>query len=125
MSNTYTWVVDSLDCVPTLDGQTNVVSCIHWRVNAASSETKIITNFNGTTQTVPMYETTIYGTQLLTYMTGSLFTPYTELTEEIVLQWVKAAMGAETVTSIQTNLDNQIANLVNPPIVTPTLPWSN
>jgi len=33
MANTYTWVIDALDCAPSAEGQTNVVNTIHWRVN--------------------------------------------------------------------------------------------
>ena len=108
MANTYNWLIDALDCIPSLDNQTNVVSMVHWRVNGT----------DGT------YSATVYGTQSLTYTVGSPFTSYSGLTQDTVIQWVQSAMGAEQVAAIQTNLDNQIINLINPPIVTPTLPWS-
>jgi len=109
MANTYTWVIDSLDCIPSLNGQTNVVSNVHWRVNGT----------DGT------HNSTVYGTQLLTYTAGSPFTAYSALTKDTVIGWVQAAMGAERVALIQTTLDNLIANLANPPIVTPPLPWGS
>jgi len=109
MANTYTWIIEGLDCIPSQDGQTNVVSNVHWRINGT----------DGT------HNATVYGTQALTYTAGSPFTAYSALTEATVIEWVQAAMGAAQVTAIQTNLDNQIANLANPPIVTPNLPWSN
>jgi hypothetical protein len=106
--NTYTWLIESLDCIPSLDGQTNVVSVIHWRVNG----------IDGT------HNATVYGTQSLTYTLGSPFTAYSDLTKDIVIGWVQSAMGSEQVTAIQTNLDKQIANLANPPIITPPLPFN-
>jgi hypothetical protein len=109
MSNTYTWLVDSLDCIPSQDGQTNVVSNVHWRVNGT----------DGT------HNASVYGTQPLTYTAGSPFTAYSGLTESIVLGWLQSAMGDLGVSTIQSNLDNQIANLTNPPIITPALPWKN
>jgi len=109
MANTYTWLVDSLDCIPSQDGQTNVVSCVHWRVNGT----------DGT------HNATVYGTQQLTYTPGSQFTAYSSLTKDTVIGWVQSAMGNEQVVSIENNLDNQIANLANPPIVTPPLPWGS
>ena len=109
MTNTYTWAIESLDCIPSVEGQTNVVSTVHWRCKKS----------DGT------YSTEVYGAQPLTYTEGSPFTPYSGLTQDTVIHWVQSAMGAEQVAAIQTNLDNQIANLVNPPIVTPNLPWSN
>ena len=107
MANTYTWLVDSLDCIPSVDGQTNVVSMIHWRVNAT----------DGT------HNATIYGVQPLTYTAGNPFTPYANLTEATVIGWLQSAMGASQVTAIQASLDNQINNLINPPVITPNLPW--
>jgi hypothetical protein len=107
--NTYTWLIESLDCIPSLEGQTNVVSVVHWRVNGT----------DGT------YNATVYGTQSLTYTAGSPFTAYSSLTKDTVIGWVQSAMGAEQVTVIQTNLDKQIADLANPPIITPNLPWSS
>jgi len=125
MSNTYIWTVDALDVVPSQDGQTNVVSNVHWRVTANNDETKTITNLDGTTSTVLAYQSTVYGTQPLTYTAGSPFTDYSALTKDTVIGWVQAAMGAEQVTAIQANLDNQISNLANPPIITPPLPWTS
>lgn len=107
MSNTYTWAVNSLNCLPSEDGQTNIVSMVHWAVNGT----------NGT------YTASIYGTQPLSYISGTPFISYDELTQDIVIGWTKDAMGVEQVASIEQNLDNQIANLANPPIVTPPLPW--
>lgn len=139
MANTYTWFVDSLDCIPSLEEQTNVVSAVHWRVVGTSDIIKqtiiipvrTITDENGIVTTLPeqtinvAYSSSTQGTQPLTYTAGSPFTPYSGLTQETVLQWVQLALGNEQVTAIQTNLDNQIVNLINPPIMTPTLPWNN
>lgn len=125
MTNTYTWFVESLDCLPSVNGQTNVVSNVHWRVNGYSSETTTITNIDGTVITKPTYTATSYGAKVLIYTSGTPFTAYASLTEATIIKWVKEAMGSEQVASIQTNLDNQIATLTNPPIITPPLPWSN
>jgi len=46
MANTYTWVIEAMDCVPQEDGQTDVVITVHWRQNAT----------DGT------YNATVYGT---------------------------------------------------------------
>lgn len=109
MANTYAWSIVSLDCIPSTEGQSNVVSLVHWQVNGTDG-----------TNTA-----TIYGTQLMTYKAGEPFTPYSSLTQNTVIGWVQSAMGSTQVASIQQNLDNQIANLANPPIVTPPLPWGS
>ena len=124
MENTYNWVVNSLDCIPLIDGQINVVSCIHWGVVATSSKTQKITNIDGSTVDIP-YSSSTYGTQPLLYVESAPFTAYDDLTKATVIGWLKTALGATQVAAIQTSLDTQIANLENPPIVTPSLPWVN
>jgi len=105
--NTYTWLIDSLDCSPLLEGQNNVVSNVHWRINAT----------DGT------HNVTTYGVQPLIYTAGNPFTEYAGLTLETVIGWIQTVMGSDQVTAIQTQLDKMIDNLVNPSIVSPTLPW--
>ncbi len=108
MANTYTWVIEAMDCVPQEDGETDVVITVHWRQNATG----------GT------YNATVYGTVGLAYTAGSPFTPYANLTQQQVIGWVQDALGAERCAEITANLDAQIANQVNPPVVTPPLPWA-
>lgn len=57
---------------------------------------------------------------------GPSFIPYNQLTEEIVLNWIKGTLGQETIDSICLDLTNQISFQKNPPVtpkLTP-LPWS-
>ena len=121
--NTYTWIIDSLDCIPSNNEQTNVVCNVHWRVNANNGQFTEVKNINGSVLNLYTYQATSYGVQSLTYTAGTPFTPFEQLTEETIIGWVQSALGAEQVTSIQANLDTQIDNLVNPPIVSPRLPW--
>lgn len=107
MANTYTWVIEQMDCYSQADDETDVVMTVHWRQNAA----------DGT------YSATVYGTVGLTYTPDSPFTPYANLTQQQVIGWVEAALGAEQCAQITASLDAQIANQVNPPVVTPPLPW--
>jgi len=108
MSVTNTWVIEQMDCYPQAEGQTDVVFTVHWRVNAT----------NGT------YSATSYGTVGVTYVAGTPYTPYSQLTQSQVVGWVQMALGPEQVASIEANLATNIANQANPPVVTPPLPWS-
>jgi hypothetical protein len=108
MAITYNWTIQAMDCVPQEDGHTDVVVVAHWNVSAS----------DGT------YTSSVYGTQSFTYNPESSFTPYEDLTQEQVVGWVQEAMGEEQVASLEANLDQQIANQINPPIVTPPLPWA-
>ena len=109
MSVTNTWVIEQMNCYPQAEGQTDVVFTVHWRVNAT----------DGT------YNATSYGTVGITYVAGSPYTPYADLTQSQVVGWVQDAMGPEQVTSIEDGLATNIANQVNPPVVTPPLPWAS
>ena len=121
MTNTYTWFIDSLDCIPSFEGQANVVSTVHWRVNAVSDQGTTMT-INDVVSLNP-YTAIVCGTQQLIYTTGTPFTAYSSLTQNTVIEWVKSAMGVEKVTELQNNLNSQIANLINPPVVVLPLPW--
>jgi hypothetical protein len=60
----------------------------------------------------------------VTYVAGSPFTPYADLTQAQVIGWVQDAMGPEQVDNIESGLATNIANQANPPVVTPPLPWA-
>ena len=108
-NNQYTWTVDQLDCVPSANGLTNVVQTVHWRV--------VGTDGNNHTASA-------YSTQSLNPPTPGSFTPYSNLVANQVIGWVHDAMGANAVSTIYTNIDTAIANLINPPIIYPSLPWA-
>ena len=102
--NTYTWQVESLDCVP----NNKVVSCIHWRVSADDG----------------IHKAEVYGAQPLVFDAKSAFVNYADLTKDTVISWVQAAMGIDAVTRLQETLDKQLEALANPPVITPPLPWA-
>jgi hypothetical protein len=106
MANNYQWLVEQMDCYPTYESQTDVVFTVHWRCNAT----------DGT------HNATIYSTQGLTYVAGSAYTPYAQLTQDQVLGWIWTSGVDQTAT--QTALDGMIANQINPPVISPALPWS-
>jgi len=108
MSNTYTWVIEQLDCYPQKDGHTDVVFTVHWRLNGTDG-----------TNTA-----TVYGTVGLTYEPGQPYTPYEDLTQAQVVGWVQAALGPEQVQALTDNVAAQLAAIANPPVVTPPLLWT-
>jgi len=108
MANTYTWKIDALDCAPTSNGQADVVTNVHWRVNGTDG----------------VHNATVYGTQGIEFSGNTSFVPFTSLTQAEVITWVQTAMGSTRVAEIEANIDSQIAALANPPIVTKSVPWS-
>ena len=109
MSITITWHIDALDCVPDVDGMVDYVVCAHWRCNGTDG------TFSGS----------VYSTQSFEVKSSDPnFVPYDQLTEELVVSWVQAAMGDETVTATMDAIAQQIQDQINPKIVTPPLPWA-
>jgi len=108
MATTYTWAVVQMDAYPEQDGETDVVFNVHWT----------LTGTDGT------YSGNVYGSQSVAVDPEAPFTPYADLTQAQVIGWVKDALGEEQVASLEANVAEQIANQINPPVVTPALPWS-
>jgi len=102
---TTSWIIERLLCKPVESTLTDVVITADWRCNGT----------DGT------YSGTCYGSASFAPPSGS-FTPYDQLTEAQVLGWC-FANGVDQ-TAIETNVTQQIADQVNPPVVAPPLPWA-
>lgn len=111
MAVSYFWTINPLEAYPTASGESDVVFTAHWQFHA----TEIVDETTYTAQSI--------GTQGLTYTSGSSFTPFEELTLEQVQGWVENSMGTGSVDAMKASLATQIANQINPPIVTLTSPW--
>lgn len=106
MAATITWTVTAMDCYPEVDGEADVVFNVHWTCSGVQDT----------------YSASVYNTQQVTVSSEEPFTPYDQLTEEQVLNWVWTS-GVDkdaTEAAVQQQIDNQI----NPPVVTPPLPWA-
>ena len=104
--NTYTWKIESLDCVP--DGDSKVVSCIHWRLKSDDGANTA----------------EIYGAQAIENNSKNAFIDYEALTKDDVIGWLQSAMGIDAVMELQKSLDKQLEALANPPVIKPPLPWA-
>jgi hypothetical protein len=94
---------------PEAEGQTDVVFQIAWVCSAT----------DGT------YNAAAYGSVDTTYVAGTPFTPYADLTIDQVNGWVADALGPEGIAKAQADCDAAIAAQqgTNLP-VTPPLPWN-
>ena len=112
MATTYDWNCKTVDCYPTDGEYTDVVYNVHWIVTGTSDTLDPEGN---------AYTATSIGTETISTSDLSGFTPFADLTNADVVAWTKAAMGAEQVTALETNLDNQIALEITPVSVTLTI----
>ena len=104
---TFTWTVTQLNCYPQAEGQTDVVFVVHWTCSGTDG------TYNGS----------VYSTCNVTYVTGTPYTPFADLTQDQVLQWIWA--GGVDKDSAEAAVQTQIDNQINPPVVSPPLPWNS
>ena len=105
MATTYKWIIAQLDTAPSEDGLTDVVKVVHWRYEATDGE----------------YSAEVYGAMGCATPSDTDFTAYEDLTYEQVCEWLVAGLDVE---ALDLNLDAQIENQKNPPIVNLPLPWN-
>ena len=106
----FNWVISQLDSIPSIDGMDKVISVIHWRAQKQGSKSFT----KGFTAENVDYVADTYGAISLEAPHEASFTPYDEVTKEMVEGWLTALLDCE---AIEANLDAQIENFLNPPIV--------
>ena len=94
-----TWTIVNME----RDASTGFVNNVHWTCSDVEGD------YSGRT----------YGSIGLQ---GELVTPYADLTEEVVIGWVKEAMGEETVAAHEAAVAAQIAEAKEPKVAVGT-PW--
>ena len=106
MATTINWTISQLDCKPQEDGHTDVVVTAHWQCTGVDGE----------------FSSQVYGTASFTLEQGAGFTPYDQLTQDQVLGWCWTNGVDKDAT--EASVEQQIQNQINPPIITPPLPWA-
>ena len=105
MNITYNWTVTAMDCYPQEGSETDVVFNVHWTCSG----------------TQDAYSGSVYSTCQVPAPSGT-FTPYPDLTQNQVLGWIWANGVDKDAT--EAAVSQQIQNQVDPPIISPPLPWS-
>jgi hypothetical protein len=106
MATVITWNISQLDCVPQAPEGADYVVTAHWSCNGVNGD----------------YSGSVYATCSFAVVQGEAFTPYADLTQDQVLGWCWAN-GVDK-ESAEAAVEQQIQNQINPPIVSPPLPWS-
>jgi hypothetical protein len=105
------WFINQLDSIPNLDGTlTDFVVVAHWNRNAKETINAVD------------YFASVYGSQSFSKDDVTNFIPYEDLTYDIVCSWLDNSIDVE---ALDLNLDAQIENQVNPPVITLPLPFTN
>ncbi len=101
----YDWNCKTVDVHPQEEGETDVVYNVHW----------IATGVDGD------YSANCIGTQVVPLSEGGTFIPFEDLTNDVVVEWTKEAMGEEQVTQVEASIASQIEDQINPTSVTMTI----
>ena len=102
------WKIEWMRCVPQVEGVTDVVVEVGWRLTGTEGE----------------HTASAYGSVGFTVpeSPGEKFTPFDKLTEQQVLSWVWSSGVDREAT--EAAVTQQLDALVNPPTIMATLPWS-
>ena len=106
MTPQITWTVTAMDVYPQADSQTDVVFNVHWTCSASQNE----------------FQAAVYSTQAVPYTQGAAYTPYADLTQDQVLGWIWADGVHKDAT--EAAVLEKLQNMINPPVITPPLPWA-
>jgi hypothetical protein len=109
MATQFTWEITRMDTKPQEDGLTDVVVALHWIRNAE----QIVGD-----EPISVYS---YGTMGCATPSATDFTAYPDLTYNQVCGWLDAGLD---VVAIDENLQQQIDDIINPPIIVLPNPWA-
>ena len=109
MTTVYNWNCKTVDAYPQVNGNTNVVYNVHWIATGVSDQVDAEGN---------PYTAKNIGTQILNTSDITDFIPFDQLTNEKITEWTKAAMGNESVSNVESNIENVIDSLVTPTSIT-------
>jgi hypothetical protein len=107
---TYTWTFPRLDAAPAIDGLSNVVRTVHWRLTATRDGVADIA----------------YGSVELPPPDPQDFTPFEHVSKEQVIEWTEEAIEAQQegqVANIKAALEKSLNGQLAPPLVTLTPSW--
>ena len=109
MATTINWDCKTVDAYPQLDDNTNVIYNVHWRVTGVSDQLDSDGN---------PFTAHAIGTQQINTDNIGDFIPVEDLTNEIIAEWTKNAIGDDEVAAIESNIQSQVNSRINPTTVT-------
>lgn len=104
------WYINQMDCKPKDGNLTDFVVTVYWE---RKSKDKINDK---------EYFASVFGNQTYSVEDVTNFIPYDQLTYEIVCGWLDNSID---IVPLDLKLDELIQSQLNPPIVTPPLPFVN
>jgi hypothetical protein len=106
MPITYTWLFPTLETVPSVDGLTDVVHVVHWRLRGEDADGVSFEDYGSVTMEDP---------------DPVSFTPFVDLTEADVLAWIAGEIDVDERKAL---VADAIDRKTNPPVVAKAAPWA-
>tara|TARA_R100001509_G_C4776491_1_gene184809 strand:+ start:198 stop:512 length:315 start_codon:yes stop_codon:yes gene_type:complete len=101
-----TWNIASLDATKTEESLSDVIKTVHWTASDSDGDHKGYS----------------YGSVALKEADPTSFIAYKDVTKDNVIAWVKALLGTDEVTRIETEIATQITRSKTPTTTT-GVPW--
>ncbi len=94
----YNWVISAVEYAPTENELEKVIKAVHWRYQATEGEISV----------------EAYGSQAMAEPDPENYTPYEEITEAMIIEWLEGSMDVEP---MKEALKNLIEDVKNPKII--------
>ena len=108
------WNIIALDATKTVGSLSDVVTTVHWTANDSITI--------GSGESAVRHDGSSHGSVALAEADSESFTAYADITKDDAIAWVKAALGSDQVTAIETNIAAQISESQTPTVTSGT-PW--
>lgn len=105
MNITYEWDCRKVEVNHEQEGELNVVHRVHWYLNGISTETNEYGN---------PYTVSISGIKEIPLTTETGFILFENLTNEILTNWTKEAIGEEELAELNKSIQWQMDDIINP-----------
>ena len=111
MTINYTWIINKVDCKTSVGNMADYVVNIHWSLLGTDSNSSYSNSIQGLTSFVEKSDDTDY---IL----------FENLTQDIVINWVKNNIENDLLQNYKSIIANQIHDQISPPFINPKLPWA-
>lgn len=106
---TYAWFIDNITVLTDYNNTQDVVKTVYWRFNGMN-EDGFYHTISGSTDIPALNQP---------------FIPFTDLTQEIVEDWLQIAIGQSTIDEFKLSIEQQIQEQMFPKKRTVPPPWLN
>lgn len=111
MAHTFTWRIVEMSCYAKHGSHENVVFEVLWECRCQHRQIPDAMHTHRQKTEIP-------------FSPNTALTPYSDLTEEQVVGWVKAVLGNQVVFDLECALTAEVDALAAPFVSSPPLPWA-